>query len=44
MWTICSVRSTGLPMDPIYTTAGRRKYVLAKRSTAGGIVAVNITV
>jgi len=28
----------------MYTTAGRRKYVLANRSTAGGMVAVNMTV
>ena len=44
IYTICSTRSVGLPAEPMYTTAGRRRYVRASRSTAGGIVAVNITV
>lgn len=44
MYTICSVLSVGLPIDPMYTTAGRLKYVRASLSTAGGIVAVNMTV
>ena len=34
----------GLPADPTYTTAGRRKYVRASLSTAEGMVAVNMTV
>lgn len=42
--TFCSIRSVGFPAEPMLTTAGRRRYVFARRSTCGGMVAVNNTV
>lgn len=37
--TRCSTVSTASPATPIVTLAGLRRYFLASRSTAGGIVA-----
>lgn len=41
--TRCSTVSTACPATPIVTIAGRRRYFFASRSTAGGIVAENMT-
>ena len=42
--TVCLMRSEVFPAEPIVTTAGLRRYVRAKRSTDGGMVAENMYV
>uniref|UniRef100_A0A0A9CUU5 Uncharacterized protein n=1 Tax=Arundo donax TaxID=35708 RepID=A0A0A9CUU5_ARUDO len=42
MITFWVIRSVALPAVPIVTTTGFRRYFLARRSTAGGMVALNI--
>ena len=44
MSTCCVMLSVALPALPITTVTGRRMYFLASRSTAGGIVALNMYV
>eukprot|EP00982_Pelagococcus_subviridis_P011414 31084-Pelagococcus_subviridis.AAC.8 len=42
--TTCLMRSDVFPALPMFTTAGLRRYFLARRSTDGGIVALNMYV